>query len=99
MSTLVPVGSVLSRVYFAVPTTHTIGFTFDTLDEAAREARQRKDEGWERDESGARVWIDERWVMQHPAERGGSTDVIVSRVEFAATETRPQWAATRRDHS
>lgn len=97
MSTMVPVGSVLTRVYYTVPDQYTSGTEFDTLDDAAAEARRRKDEGWRRHENGVRVWIDERWVMTRPVdpphEQGGTTDLKVDRTEFAPAETREQWAA------
>lgn len=97
MSTLVPAGSVLERVYYAVPDHHTSGPEFDTLHDAADEARRRKDQGWHRHTEGVRVWIDERWVMKHPDpnahQRGGHTDLVVCRTEYAPAETREQWTA------
>jgi hypothetical protein len=96
MSTSVPVGSTLTRIYYTVPGLYSVGTERATLDDAVHEARWQKDEGWRKNEDGVRVWIDERWVMTRPGEQGGTTDLMVDRTEFYPTETREQWLTRTR---
>ena len=86
MST-VPVGSIVTRIYWRVPEWHGYGPDFDDHADACRFARERKDELWdERLIDPPRVWIAQRWTLALPD--GGTVDLTVERTEFAPTETR-----------
>lgn len=88
MATGVPVGATLTHKYFTVLYYHGFGAKFETPEDAAKEARARKDRGWEQNLTSNRVYIEERWVMGWHT---SGMDIMVDRVEFAPTETREQW--------
>jgi hypothetical protein len=83
MPTHVPVGSILTRVYWRIPNWTGDGPEFPDHQTAADHARRE----WERRQAAAhggvtpiRPYIDERWVMQYP--HGGSADLLAQRTQF-----------------
>ena len=95
MTTGIPVGATVTRVYWRVPDSTGYGRDHDTHQAACDEARTRKNIGWRQRLTDNRVWIDERWTVEwQPREiagHGGKTDLLVQRTEYAPTETHDQW--------
>lgn len=86
----IPVGSTLTRIYFAVRTSpYTMGDPFDDWDAAVIAAQAAYDKrltnlaasaAWNADVhelARKAVYLETRWVLSHPD--GGSTDFMIER--------------------
>jgi hypothetical protein len=92
----VPVGSTLARVYFTAPRDHDRGDPHDTRAAAVDDALDK----WAAIAGDFPVYppvVDERWVMNHPGDRGGRTDTLHQRSTVAPNLTEGDACRTQAD--
>jgi hypothetical protein len=93
-------GTVIERVYFAVPVHGTTGDPFDTMADALRAAIERGEEQASRRllaEHGIKPVVDVRWFMRVPEgtkpNEGGSQDTVAERFTYDTIDEARQHLA------